>query len=98
MRLGILETVGLAASLIFAVPLGLFGVETLLSGQPVLGGGLVAVAVLMVVLPRRLTTPADLPGAVVERVVGSAVKDPDADARDKGETETETETQTENEG
>jgi hypothetical protein len=80
MRLGILETVGLAASLIFAVPLGLFGVETLLSGRPILGSGLVVVAVLMVVLPRRLTTPADLPGAVVERVVGTAVKDPDTDA------------------
>jgi hypothetical protein len=77
MRLGILETVGLAASLIFAVPLGLFGVESLLSGRPALGAGLVVVAVLMVVLPRRLTTPADLPGAVVERVVGRAVKDPD---------------------
>jgi hypothetical protein len=39
----------------------------------------VVVAVLMVVLPRRLTTPADLPGAVLERVVGTAVKEPDDD-------------------
>jgi hypothetical protein len=31
----------------------------------------------MVVLPRRLTTPADVPGAVLERVVGRAVKEPD---------------------
>ncbi|WP_338739919.1 DUF7533 family protein [Haloplanus salilacus] len=83
MRLGIIETVGLAASLIFAIPLGLFGIESLLSGRPALGGGLVVVAVLMVVLPRRLTTPADLPGAVVERVVGSAVKEPDADDEER---------------
>ncbi|WP_248895242.1 DUF7533 family protein [Haloplanus halobius] len=77
MRLGILETVGLAATLIFAIPVGLFGIETLLAGQTALGTGLVVVAVLMVVLPRRLTTPADLPGAIAERVVGRAVKDPD---------------------
>lgn len=77
MRLGILETIGLAATLIFAIPVGLYGVETLLSGNRVLGAGLLIVAVLMVVLPRRLTTPADLPGAVLERVVGTAVKDPE---------------------
>jgi hypothetical protein len=77
MRLGIMETVGLAASLIFAIPVGLYGVESLLSGRRALGAGLVVVAVLMVLLPRRLTTPADLPGAIVERVVGTAVKEPE---------------------
>lgn len=76
MRLGILETIGLAATLVFAIPVGLYGIETFLSGNRLLGGGLVAVAVLMVVLPRRLTTPADLPGAMLERVVGRAVKEP----------------------
>ncbi|WP_251342379.1 DUF7533 family protein [Haloplanus halophilus] len=77
MRLGILETVGLAATLIFAIPVGVYGVESLLAGRTALGVGLVVVAVLMVVLPRRLTTPSDLPGAVAERVVGDAVTDPD---------------------
>lgn len=77
MRLGILETIGLAATLIFAIPLGFFGVESFLAGRQLLGAGLVVVAVLMVVLPRRLTTPGDLPGAVAGKVVGSAVKDPD---------------------
>jgi hypothetical protein len=77
MRLGILETIGLAATLIFAIPVGLYGIETFVSGNRALGAGLVVVAVLMVLLPRRLTTPADLPGAVLERVVGGAVKEPD---------------------
>ncbi|MFB6195964.1 MAG: hypothetical protein ABEI80_07310 [Haloplanus sp.] len=77
MRLGILDTIGLAASLIFAIPAGLFGVESLLAGRTALGAGLIVVAVLMVVLPQRLTTPTDIPGAVVERVVGHAVKDPE---------------------
>jgi hypothetical protein len=79
MRLGILETVGLAGSLVFAVPVGLFGVESLLAGRTTLGAGLLVVAVLMVVLPRRLTTPSDVPVAVAERVVGGAVGDPDED-------------------
>lgn len=83
MRLGILETVGLAASLIFAIPVGFYGIESFLSGNRALGAGLVVVAVLMVVLPRRLTTPADLPGAVAERVIGKAVKDPDVDDEDQ---------------
>ncbi|WP_251327976.1 DUF7533 family protein [Haloplanus pelagicus] len=83
MRLGILDTLGLAATLIFAIPVGLYGVESALAGRPILGVGLVVVAALMVVLPRRLTTPADVPGAVVERVIGGAVKDPDADDADE---------------
>jgi hypothetical protein len=77
MSMGITETVQLAASLIFAIPLGVFGVDTLLAGDTVLGGVLVVVAVLMVWLPRRLTTPADVPAAVAEKAVGTAVKTPD---------------------
>lgn len=76
-RLGILEMVGLAATLVFAIPVALFGFERLASGDTLVGAGALAVAVLMVVLPRRLTTPQDLPGAVVERVVGGAVKTDD---------------------
>jgi hypothetical protein len=79
MRFGILETLGLAASLVFALPVGGLGVTLLLDGQYPLGGGLLVVAVLMVVLPRRLTTPGDLPAAVVERAVGAAVEVPEED-------------------
>ncbi|MFD1632184.1 DUF7533 family protein [Haloplanus ruber] len=79
MRLGILDTLGLAATVIFALPVGLYGVETALAGRPVLGGGLLVVAALMIFLPQRLTTPADLPAAIVGRVIGGAVKEPDPD-------------------
>ena len=79
MSMGITESVQLAASLIFAIPLGIFGIQTLLDGNTVIGGIVVVVAVLMVVLPRRLTTPADVPGAVAEKAVGKAVKMPDED-------------------
>ena len=77
MRLGLLETIGVAASMVFAVPLGLYAVQRLLAGETIVGGAFLAVAVLMVVLPRYLTTPGDLPGKVAERAVGRAVTDPE---------------------
>lgn len=77
MRLGILQTVGLAATLIFALPVGIYGLGRVLAGETGLGALLVVVAVLMVWLPQRVTTPGDLPGAVAGRIVGAAVKEPD---------------------
>ena len=77
MRLGILGTIQLAATLIFAVPVGVYGLNTLLDGQQILGGGRLVVAVLMVALPDYLTTPTDIPAKVGESVVGKVVKTPD---------------------
>jgi hypothetical protein len=77
MALGISESIQLAASLVFAIPLGIFGVDTLLGGDTFLGGVALVIAVLMVVLPRMLTTPADIPAAAAEKAVGKAVKMPD---------------------
>jgi hypothetical protein len=77
MAMGITETISLAATLIFAIPLGIFGVTTLLDGNTFIGVVVIVVAVLMVVLPRRLTTPSDVPVAAAEKAVGSAVKTPD---------------------
>ena len=74
--LGILEQVGLAATLIFALPVAVYGVRTAVGGQPFLGAGFVVVAALMVLLPRRLTTPDDVPGTVAEKAIGSVVKEP----------------------
>ncbi len=77
MRLGILDTLGLAGTLVFAIPAALLGVEFLVFGdRHALGAVLVVVAVLMVVLPRYVVAPGDLPTAVageaVERVVDDA--------------------------
>lgn len=77
MGLGIWGTIQLAATLVFAIPVGIFGLNTLLAGQEALGGGLLAVAVLMVVLPHYLTTPGDIPATIAEKVVGKAVTVPD---------------------
>lgn len=75
--MGLMDMVGLAASLVFAIPVGIFGLNRLVDGQYLLGGGLVVVAVLMVVLPQRLTTPMDIPGKLAGKAVGKTVKMPE---------------------
>lgn len=76
MRLGILEMVGLAATLVFAVPAGLLGVQLFLDGQTSVGAALVAVAALMVLLPRYVTTPDDVPATLAEKAVETTVAEP----------------------
>ncbi|ESP87684.1 DUF7533 family protein [Candidatus Halobonum tyrrellensis] len=79
MALGILDLVGLGASLLFAIPLAGYGLGRLSDGDPLVGAAFVAVAALMVYLPQRLTTPGDIPGKIAERTVGSAVTTPDGE-------------------
>ena len=79
MRLGLLATIQLAATVVFAAPVGIFGLTRLTEGDLLLGGGLVAVAVAMVALPQYLTTPGEIPMKVVEQLVGRAVVTPDDD-------------------
>ena len=74
---GILGTLQLAATLVFALPVGLLGVDKLLSGETVVGAAFLGVAILMVVLEEYLTTPTDVPGAVAEKTVGKVAKTPD---------------------
>lgn len=79
MSLGIADTVQLAATLVFAVPVGVLGGQFLIEGRTFLGGAMVVVAVLMVAIQQYVTTPADIPGAIAGKVVGGAVKVPDED-------------------
>lgn len=76
---GILESLGLVGSLVFALPAGIAGVELLLDGRTAIGATLVVVALLMIAVPRRVTTPGDLPGDVAARIVDRTVLDPDED-------------------
>jgi len=64
MGLGILDTIGLAASLVFALPLANYAVVRLLEGHVALGGGLLVVSVAMVVLPQYLLDPGRLIGSL----------------------------------
>jgi len=77
MRLGLLATIQLAATVVFAAPVGIFGLTRLTEGDVLLGGGLLAVAIAMVALPQYLTTPGEIPLKVLERLVGRAVVPPD---------------------
>jgi len=84
---GILDLVGLAVTLAFAVPVGLLGLDMLSKGDTLVGGGFLAFAVLMVVLQEYVTMPGDVPGRVAGRLLGGVAKDPDegADVEPDGE-------------
>jgi len=79
MARGILETIGLAATLVLAIPIALFGAEHLVRGELVAGAAYVAIAVGLVVVEQYLTTPTDVPGMVAEKTVGKAVKTEDTE-------------------
>jgi hypothetical protein len=83
MARGILGTIGLAATLVFAIPVGLLGLNFLVDGRYLLGAGFLGVAALMVILQEYVTTPTDLPGKAAEKAVGAVVEMPEDD--DKGE-------------
>lgn len=77
MSQGILEMVGSAVTLVFAIPLVLAGVELLLRGSRFIGVGLVSVALGMVILDQYITTPGDLPALIVTKLVGAIARPPD---------------------
>ena len=74
---GILGTIGLAGTLIFAIPVVLIGIEKLIAGDVTIGVAFLAIAALMVGLQQFLTTPADLPGNALGKVVDAVAKDPE---------------------
>lgn len=70
----IIDTITLALTLVFAIPVALLGGNFLLSGQTILGSVFVVLAVLMVVIEEYLTSPADIPGMAAKKAVGVIVK------------------------
>lgn len=77
-RLGLLDTLGLAAALALAAPLVHFALILLGEGRP-LGWAFLLLAGLLVVGQHFLTTPQDLPAAAAERILGRAAKEPDSE-------------------
>jgi hypothetical protein len=73
--LGILDWIALAATLAVAVPIGVFGVLSLLDGQLLLGGFGVGVALGLIGV-ELVWTPGDLPAEALQRVVGRLVRRP----------------------
>lgn len=76
MATGITDMLGLAAALVIAVPAGLFGVELLVAGRP-LGAVFLGVAALALLAERYVTTPGDVPGSAVGKLVGTVAKTPE---------------------
>lgn len=81
MARSILELGGLAATLLFAVPVAMFGADLLLRGRPV-GLVFLVLAVAMVAVEEYLLDPTDLPGRAVERLVRRFVKLPEGEGED----------------
>ncbi|WP_254273172.1 DUF7533 family protein [Haloarcula marina] len=82
MAQGILDTLGLAAVLVLAAPIALFGFEHVVRGDLVMGGVYLGVAAGLILVEQYLTTPTDLPGMVAEKTVGAVVKTDDSTDED----------------
>ncbi|ELZ19826.1 hypothetical protein C477_07603 [Haloterrigena salina JCM 13891] len=80
---GIIDTIKLAGTLVFALPAAMAGIQFLIDGNTLVGATLVTLAVLLVVVQHHLTTPSDLPELVAKRVVGSVVSDPESEDEDR---------------
>jgi hypothetical protein len=87
MGLGILDTIGLAATLVFAIPIAFVGVRLLLQDQFFLGGFLLLTAGLMIYLQRVATTPEDIPIKIAEKLTGGLVKPPEEDTEEAAESD-----------
>jgi len=77
MSRGILDLVGLAATLVFAVPVALLGLRFLSGGEPLVGAAFLAIAAGMVAIEEYVLTPRDVPGLLAQRVVGRVAKEPE---------------------
>lgn len=78
MAWSITELLGLAGTIIFAIPVAMIGVDYVLAGRP-LGLAFLAIAATMVLAEKYLLRPSDVPEMVVDRVVGSVAKAPEED-------------------
>ncbi|WP_254861630.1 DUF7533 family protein [Halovivax gelatinilyticus] len=77
---GIVETIKLAGILILAIPAALAGVEFLfVRGEPLIGAGLIAVAIALVALRRYLALPTGLSGVLASRAEEAITPDDEAE-------------------
>ncbi|SER24382.1 DUF7533 family protein [Natrinema salaciae] len=80
---GIIDTIKLAGTLVFAIPAALAGLDFLLvRGETAVGAALIGLAIGLVVVQHWLTMPTDIPELLVKRVVGTVTKEPEADPDD----------------
>jgi hypothetical protein len=70
--------VTLAVALAFAAPAVLFGVETLLAGDPT-GWVFLGFGATILLFERYVTTPTDIPILAVQKTVDAVAEDPEDD-------------------
>ncbi|MEF8786328.1 MAG: hypothetical protein V5A45_10380 [Haloarculaceae archaeon] len=77
MSRGVIEFLQFAGSVVFAVPVGFFGLLKLAEGDVLVGAGFLFLSAVMVLGREYITSPKDLPAMALQRVTGRVVKDPD---------------------
>jgi hypothetical protein len=77
MAKGLIGTLQFAASVVVAVPVAAFGLFRLAEGAPGIGVVFLCLAVLVVVFEEVVTSPSDVPAAILERIGGRVVEEPD---------------------
>jgi len=75
---GIIDMVQRLGTVVLAITIALPGLDfLLLRGDPVVGGGLLALAALVLVVSEYVRSPSDVPAEAAKQVVGAAVEQPD---------------------
>jgi hypothetical protein len=75
---GIIGTVALFGTVVFAVPVAFIGLDFLLDGKTATGAGFLAAAVLMVVVEEWAMKPTDVATDVAADAASNIVSDPEA--------------------
>ncbi|GAB3414827.1 hypothetical protein GCM10027435_10240 [Haloparvum alkalitolerans] len=83
MKFGLLDMIGLAATMAFALPVGNYGLMRLLEGETALGAAMVVVAVAMVVLPQFFFDPARIARGLLAGLLPARFRS-DADEAEPG--------------
>jgi len=79
MARSVVETIQLAALMAIVLPVVYLGVDFLVGGRLLVGGGFLAVAGLMLVLERYVVRPGDVPLEAAKRVAGLVADEDDAE-------------------
>ena len=85
MALGVMDMIGLAASLVFALPLANYAVIRLAAGEVALGAGLLVVAVAMVVLPQYFLDPGRILRGLLSGLLPRQLRSGEDDAGSEGD-------------
>ena len=79
MARSVVETIQLAATMTVVLPVVYLGIDFLVRGRHLIGGGFLAVAGLMLVLERYVVRPGDVPLEAAKRAAGLVADEDDAE-------------------